>query len=235
MVESTLHSFIINRLRMFKNVLLFNRRILDFIGLFAVFLLAEAAWRLIHPLTFLSSVALLFVVYAAGRILFELTLNRNKVPSISTCFAGRRKIAALLKQDAHRRNRQDLTVFDLGSGYGFLANRIAHALPASHVKGFDIAPFPLACASFVQRVLGPSNLAFERADFFKTDCSDADAVVFYLTPSLAIRVGEKLDRELKPGSLVISHTFPVGGAWTPAETVRFFSPFKETLYVYRKN
>ncbi|MDD3371317.1 MAG: class I SAM-dependent methyltransferase [Alphaproteobacteria bacterium] len=208
---------------------------LNILGGVTLALAAFAAWSLLQPLTWTSAVPLVFVGYAFLRIAYELTLNRENVPTLATTFAGRRKIANFLREDASARGKDPYRVIDLGSGRGELTRVIAKRIPQAKVVGIEFARIPCAQAALVQRWLGPKNLSYECRDFWPFDCSDIDAAVFYLNPSMARRVGEKLHRELKPGSVVISHTFPLGDEWTPLKIMDYRSPFKERAYIYRKD
>ncbi|MFA5040951.1 MAG: class I SAM-dependent methyltransferase [Bdellovibrionales bacterium] len=207
---------------------------LDLIGILLVAMLAWFAWSAAHPLTWYSLFPLLCFGYAGYRIVFELTFNRKNVPSLATGYKGRRKIAEILRRDADQRGKEVYTVVDLGSGRGELARRIAKNIPNAKVIGIELARIPFLQASFIQKWLGPKNVSYLCCDFWPYDCSNVDAVVFYLTPRLAEQVGEKLRRELKPRSIIISHTFPLSGSWSPVEVLTYRSPFKETIYVYRQ-
>jgi SAM-dependent methyltransferase len=167
-------------------------------------------------------------------VVYELTLNRKNVPTLATSYVGRGKIAEILKQEAAKRGGKPYTIIDLGSGRGELTRRIACAIPEAQVIGIEMARIPYLQSAFVQRWLGPKNLSYQCLDFWPYDCADVDAVVFYLSGTFARRVGEKLYKEMKPGSVVISHTFPLIGEWTLVEEVHFRSPFKEQIFVYRK-
>jgi SAM-dependent methyltransferase len=212
--------------------LLSGKRKLDIIAVFLLALLGATAWHLTHPFNLWSILPLLLIGYAGFRIAFELTFNRANIPTIATSFVGRRKIARLLHHEAE--TKQPYAIIDLGSGRGELTRVIAKSIPNARVTGIEIAHFPHLQAKFIQRWLGPSNLTYECLDFWTFDCSEIDAVVFFLTPNFAERVGEKLYRELKTGSIVISHTFPLRGHWVPLKIVNYYTPFKETIYLYKK-
>jgi hypothetical protein len=57
---------------------------------------------------------------------------------------------------------------------------------------------------------------FTRANLFKTDLSKATVVTLYLSPSTNLRLRDKLRRELRPGSRIVSHRFDMGD-WKPDE------------------
>ncbi|MFA4993700.1 MAG: class I SAM-dependent methyltransferase [Bdellovibrionales bacterium] len=211
-----------------------NQMKLNIIGVLLLALLGVSAWAASQHLSGYSLFPLLCIGYAAFRVIFELTYNRANVPTLATGFVGRRKIAAVLQREVSMRGKSPFTIIDLGSGRGELTRYIANSIPVAQVTGIEIARIPCMQAAFVQRWLGPKNLSYQCCDFWPFDCSKIDAVVFYLTPTYAQRVGEKLHREMKSGSIVISHTFPLLGAWIPDKVLTFRSPFKEVVYVYRK-
>src|SRR5262249_52897807 len=123
---------------------------------------------------------------------------------------------------------------DLGSGGGELSRHLARHVPDAEVTGLEMSRWPYERARLFGKFFGPKNVRYLRQDFFTYDCGQAGAVYFYLDVGLAPRVGEKLRRELKPGALVISHSFPLKGEWGEPGRVDFHAPFKETLLVYRR-
>lgn len=211
---------------------------IDLIGGGLIVMLVAAAWRLAHPLTPLSVLPLAAVLIAAGRIFYELTWNRYKVPTVATGFTARRLMARALREAEREtvdaRNGRPFKIVDMGSGRGELTRFLARALPNSLVEGVEIAPLPHAQAVWMQRHFGPANLSYRCADFDSYDCVDADAVVMYLSGALTLHVGEKLARALRPGATVIAHTFPLGPAWPDGQEVIFHTPFKERIFIYRK-
>lgn len=165
------------------------------------------------------------------RIIYEMTINRKKIATISTGFFERQRIAEIIKE--HAGVTTPYTVIDLGSGQGELTRAIARAVPQAHVIGYEIAWFSCNMAKLFKAVIGPKNVEYRQADFMAQPCAQANAVVLYLSVSLTQQVGEKLAQELPKGALVISNEFPLGGAWIPADTIKMHTPFEVTLFVYR--
>jgi hypothetical protein len=96
-------------------------------------------------------------------------------------------------------------IVDLGSGWGRLVVALARAFPDASVQGVERSPFPYLVSGVRARRL--PNVSLRRGDFFRSDLRDADAVTCYLMPSLMVRVGELLDRSVKPGTHVVSNAF----------------------------
>jgi hypothetical protein len=209
---------------------------LNAIGITLLALLGASAWGIAAQTTPGPGkiIALVFVAYAAFRVVFELTFNRANVPTLATSYKARKKIAEFLQADAALRTAIPYSVIDLGSGRGELTRRIARKIPRAHVLGIETARIPFWQAKLLQRLVGPANVGYKSFDFWLYDCTTASAVTLFLNQRLAQKVGEKLGKELAPGSIVISYTFPLLGAWTPIETVSLRTPFRETIYIYRK-
>ena len=58
------------------------------------------------------------------------------------------------------------------------------------------------------------KVTFRREDLFKTDLSDATVVTLYLSNSINIRLRGILQKQLKPGTRIVSHRFTFGD-WKP--------------------
>ena len=52
-------------------------------------------------------------------------------------------------------------------------------------------------------------------DLFTTNISEASVVTLYLLPSLNLKLIPKLNKELKPGTRVVSHAFDMGPSIKP--------------------
>jgi cyclopropane fatty-acyl-phospholipid synthase-like methyltransferase len=110
-------------------------------------------------------------------------------------------------------------VYDLGSGDGRIVNLAAQKYGARGV-GIEIDPPLVEIARRVAREAGVSDrAAFIEADLFTADLSPATIVTVYLSPSVNRRLEPKLRQELRPGTRVVSHQFPIGD-WTPDKAVR---------------
>lgn len=166
---------------------------------------------------------------------YFLLFNKG-IPNITTAPAIRRKIVEILREDCASQGNGSYNVIDLGAGNGSLTRSIARGLPQAQVTGIDICSIANFKARMMMRLSGLRNLEHKRADFYDCDISKADAVVMFLLGSLMGRIREKLESDLKDGTLVISNKFPVGGDWVPlAEIdVRTLYPHQKKLFIYRK-
>lgn len=69
------------------------------------------------------------------------------------------------------------------------------------------------------------RVKFIEGDLFKADIGDATVVTLYLLPGMLGEVEKKLARELKPGTRVVSHDYPLP-SWTPVDVASFESDEK---------
>jgi ubiquinone/menaquinone biosynthesis C-methylase UbiE len=106
------------------------------------------------------------------------------------------------------------TVYDLGSGDGRIVIEAARKYGARGI-GFEIDEALVREAREAALKAGVGDrVSFVQADLFQTDLSAATVVTLYLSPSINLRLRSKLQRELRPGSRVVSHRFPIGD-WAP--------------------
>jgi predicted RNA methylase len=123
-------------------------------------------------------------------------------------------------------------LYDLGSGDGRIPIAAAKQYGVRAV-GIDIDPKLVEDAKETARREGVENLvSFRNEDMFLTDVREATVVTLYLSNTLNVMLRPKLLRELRPGSLIISHDFRMGD-WVPEKAVRV--PWKNlyrTVYVW---
>jgi predicted O-methyltransferase YrrM len=128
--------------------------------------------------------------------------------------------------------KQGDVLYDLGSGDGRIPIAAAKQYGVRAV-GIDIDPKLVEEARETARREGVENLvSFRNEDMFAADIHDATVVTLYLSNTLNVMMRPKLLRDLKPGSLIISHDFRMGD-WTPEKSVRV--PWKNlyrTVYVW---
>jgi SAM-dependent methyltransferase len=115
------------------------------------------------------------------------------------------KLAAVTKSDV---------VFDLGCGDGRIVIAAARQHGARGV-GVDVNPERIREARENARRAGVARLTeFREQDIFDADLRGATVVTLYLLPQLNLDIRPKLQRELKPGTRVVSHCFDMGD-WKP--------------------
>lgn len=105
-------------------------------------------------------------------------------------------------------------VYDLGSGDGTSLIVAAREFGAKSV-GIEIDPL----RTFISKTMIKFNKVSDRVkiirkSFFDVDISDATVVFMYLVPKALERLNPKLLKELKPGTRIITVTYPIPGGLT---------------------
>ena len=120
------------------------------------------------------------------------------VPTRQSVVDGMLKAAGVTSKDV---------VYDLGSGDGRIPVTAAKVYGARAV-GIDIDPQRIAEANENAKDAGVTDkVTFLNQDLFTADISEATVVTLYLLPSLNIKLLPKLNKELKPGTRIVSHSF----------------------------
>jgi SAM-dependent methyltransferase len=132
------------------------------------------------------------------------------VPTPDTVIAAMLKAAGVTK---------DSVVYDLGCGDGRIVVAAARDFGARAV-GIDIDPVRIKEANENAKKNGVTDrVKFIQGDLFTADIKEATAVTLYLLPSLNVKLRPKLQKELKPGTPIVSHAFDMGD-WKPEETIQ---------------
>ena len=132
------------------------------------------------------------------------------VPSPTSVVADMLTLAAVGPKDF---------VIDLGSGDGRIVLTAAKVFGARGF-GVDINAQLVKEANEAAKLQGIADRAnFTIQDLFKTDISKATVVTMYLLPNTVNMLKDKLLTELKPGTKVLSHDYPLAG-WLPEKYVQ---------------
>lgn len=104
-------------------------------------------------------------------------------------------------------------MYELGCGDGRVSIAVAKKTGA-YVVGVELSFLHVVIANILAWMRGVKNMRFVWGDIYKQDFFDADAVYLFLMPRVNEKLRPKLERELKPGALVVSYVWPIAG-WTP--------------------
>lgn len=127
---------------------------------------------------------------------------RTGVPAMPSSRAERNAATILLARAGLARNAR---VYELGCGWGGFAVALAKALPDQRIIGVELSPLPYLVSRL--RALWVPNLSVRWGNFLALDLSAADAVACYLMIAPMPTLAAKLDRELRPGTLVCTVMF----------------------------
>jgi cyclopropane fatty-acyl-phospholipid synthase-like methyltransferase len=110
-------------------------------------------------------------------------------------------------------------VYDLGCGDGMIVTAAAKDFGARAV-GVDINPVRVKEANERVTKAGVTDkVKILNDDLFTTDISQATVVTLYLLQTLNEKLIPKLNKELKPGTRIVSQTFTMGDNYPPEKTV----------------
>src|SRR2546421_5690634 len=115
-------------------------------------------------------------------------------------------------------NASDFLI-DLGSGDGRIVLTAAKVFGARGF-GVEIKEDLVRKANEAAKQEGLADrVKFIKADLFKTEISHATIITMYLLPDTVNMLKDKLLTELKPGTRIVSHDYPLTG-WIPEKYVQ---------------
>lgn len=174
-----------------------------------------ASWLGLPPAWYLAGFAMLVLIYWRT--------DRNQVPLYLSNAPTAAAVANLLPPGP-------CWVADLGCGHGGLLRRLARQRPDCEFVGIEHAPLPWLWAWL--SALGLSNCRIRYGNFWQQPLAAFDLVYVFLSPAPMAQLWNKAGTEMKPGSLLISNSFPVPD--TPAVDIVTIADRRRTcLYCYR--
>ena len=132
---------------------------------------------------------------------------------------------------------KDSVIYDIGCGDGRIVVYAAKTFGA-HGVGIDIDPERIKESKENAKKEGVEKLVkFLLEDATKTDISPATIVTTYLLPESNELLRPKFERELKPGTIIVTHNYIVPG-WEGKEidsaTLTDASGTEHTVFLYKK-
>ncbi|MBT3419423.1 MAG: class I SAM-dependent methyltransferase [Candidatus Magasanikbacteria bacterium] len=105
-------------------------------------------------------------------------------------------------------------VVDLGSGDGRMLFAVAKT--GATCIGIEINPVLCFYANMKARIKGIENVHTKKENLWKTDLQHTNVLMLYFWPTKMDDLQKKIEKEMKPGSRVISHAFHFPN-WKPEE------------------
>lgn len=189
-------------------------------------------WMLIHLLFLPTATAMLILQLPAWLYLLAVLLLalifwgtvQGDVPLFLSSTGVMDAVAAIVE-------RENAEVFaDLGAGIGSVAVPLAQHHPVMTVDAWERAPLPWLITVWRSREL--PNMNAKRANFWDHDLGRYDVVFAFLSPAVMTELGDKVSREMRPGSLFISSSFPVPD-WEPESIEQIEDRRSTKLFCYR--
>lgn len=125
-------------------------------------------------------------------------------------------------------------IAELGSGDGRVCIALAKANPKTKVYGFEINPFLVLIS---RRKIRKLNLQHQIKIYWKNfwylNLGDFNKIVFFQFSSITSGLERKFKRELKQGSKIISHNWPLPH-WKPSKELGNKGLLEGIIYLYEK-
>lgn len=102
--------------------------------------------------------------------------------------------------------KENETVMDLGAGDARVLLSAKKAVPSIRAIGCEKLPFVWALGR-LNIFLSRRSVEWKLGDALRQDVRGADCIFLYLFPAIMISLENKFNRELKPGTRVISFVF----------------------------
>lgn len=149
------------------------------------------------------------LLFCIGLVVFAIIMlvqNLFNIPPYMPSFNRRIRtvLSEILSESAAKHPKKTLKLIDLGSGDGkiaFLAAKLGY-----EASGIEINPFLIATTRFRTK-LAKHKPQFHFGSYFNHNLSGYDVVFTYLFPETMEELEEKIFKEMKPGSIVVSNTF----------------------------
>lgn len=123
------------------------------------------------------------------------------------------------------------TFMDLGSGVGGVLTDLARRRGDGEYHGIESAPVPWLVSWLRIRLGRHTNCHVHFGSLWNVDLSQYDVVFAYLSPVPMAALWDKVQREMRPGTVFISNTFIVAGE-TAATAVPVDDLQHSTLHVW---
>jgi ribosomal protein L11 methylase PrmA len=188
------------------------------ISIFESYLILVVTWSGSDRIRLRFEVLLTFLIIGlAIWILWPIVIGAGWVPTPRDTIKKMLSLADVGPED---------TVFDLGSGDGRIILMAALEFEANAV-GIEADPLRVLVTKIKIGMKGLENqVKVIWGNFFKTDLSHASVITIYQSTEINNKLREKLLRELKSGTRVISYSFIFEG-WEPIKVID-----SRKLYLY---
>lgn len=134
----------------------------------------------------------------------------TRVPYYPTSRASYALILAELPTD------RPFTFVDIGCGFGDLLTFLSRHRPHGVFLGIEVGVLPW-CIGKLKSLMSPhKNLSIRFQNMYSLDLKTFDYVYTFLSPAAMDSIWNKVDKEMKPGSVFITNSFPVP---SPADEV----------------
>lgn len=166
----------------------------------------------------------IFTLLLAALLLTYLPTFWTRVPYYPTDQKVYELIARELPQN------EPFRFIDLGSGFASMLIFLARRFPNGEFVGLELGPLPWSISKLRSLFIKNLNIRFD--DFWREDLSQYRFVYAFLSPTPMSALWNKVCKEVHPGSLFISNTFPTPGH--ADKIIDLNLPRQRALFLYRR-
>ena len=124
-------------------------------------------------------------------------------------------------------------LYDLGCGDGRILFTAVEEYNVHEAVGYDLNPLMVKALKQKIKEKGLTDrIRVAKGNFFDADLSPATLVTLYLTTSGNSKLRPKFEKELRGGTRVVSHDFPIQGWFTAKPDGGFYSFGSHKVYLY---
>ena len=189
-------------------------------------------WQLIHtgfaPLAWAVSLLSIPPGWFLAAFVLSLLFYRGAVTGQIPLYLSNRVTAEALIELLGERPASRFA--DLGAGIGSTIAPLSRALPASTFTGVENAPASWAIGWL--RLRNTPNVKWQMGSLWKLGLGEFDVVYAFLSPAPMPGLWQKALQEMRPGSLLISNSFPVPDI-DPEDILQIADARQTRLYCYR--
>ncbi len=177
----------------------------------SIFLGLSLPWQLLNVLIIPCSAAvlavplpswLLFAILIASVVIYAPAFW-TRVPYYPTSRASYALLLAELPVD------KPFSFVDIGCGFGDLILFLSKHRPNGHFTGVEIGVLPYVVGTIRALVFGKGKVRVRFVSMWSLSLSEWDVVYTFLSPAPMSRLWEKVQSEMKTGSLFITNSFAV--------------------------
>jgi len=108
-------------------------------------------------------------------------------------------------------------IYELGAGKATFLRELQKKYPKANYLGVEKNLIPYLSSRLTIEELN-HKIKIVKKDLFKVDIHEADIIYCYLNPNTMAKIADKLEKECRPGTIVISYLFDIPN-WEIKETI----------------
>ena len=145
---------------------------------------------------------ILIVIAVLAAVDFFNIIFRGAAPFMKT----NKKILATIVNELKLKGQE--TVYELGAGGGHFLQAVEKKYPRAKLIGVEYSWWIYLISKMLLKKK-KSGIKLIRANMFKTDIKNADLIYVFLIPTMMMKLSEKITKECRPKTIVISYLFSI--------------------------